>query len=94
MASAVISYSDHIDPNQAAIACTVTVALDGLLINGDSDLSDLATVIAMTDIVRQTCGMTEGADPFVNSILVTGETREVYSSIPAPEIPRFRVGGQ
>lgn len=91
MASAVIAFSDNVNPDLATVGVTVTVVLDGLLVNSDNDLRDLASTIAMSDIIRQSCGM-GGAevDPFVNSIDMTGEIRSVYSSRPA--IPPFRVG--
>lgn len=78
----VIGFSDNPNPDQATINCSVTVAVDGLVIGSDADLYEMATRIGYSEIVQKTCG--EPDSVYINSITVTGESRQTYPPPVAP----------
>lgn len=75
MASVIMGFSDNPIADNATVACSVTVELDGFSFL-DADLYELATRIGFSEIVQKACG--EPASVYVNTVMLTGLTRQTY----------------
>ena len=74
-----IGFSDNVDIDQATIGGQMAIIIDGLLINSDDDLRDLAEAVLNSSVARQSVGLPVigGGAIYLNTVQLTDVTRSI-----------------